>query len=118
MPDEPRLEPVLVADPEFLDAGLRGGRLLPLVLRALVAADVNELPREQPEDFLEDALEEAQGVVSGGEYVLLMPQVSQTEREVVSMTSVLPSSGYAAMAACECPGTSISGTTVICRSAA
>lgn len=34
------------------------------------------------------------------------------------MTSVLPSSGYAAMAACECPGMSISGTTRICRSAA
>lgn len=44
VPDEPRLEPVLVADTEFLDAGLRGGRLPPLLLGALVAADVNELP--------------------------------------------------------------------------
>ncbi len=48
----------------------------------------------------------------------LMPQVSHTESAEVSMTSVLPSSGYALMAACEWPGMSISGTTRICRSAA
>ncbi len=48
----------------------------------------------------------------------LTPQVSQTVRAAVSTTSVLPSSGYAAMAACEWPGRSISGTTVMCRSAA
>ena len=42
------------------------------------------------------------------------PQVVIT----LSCWPVLPSSGYAAMAACECPGISISGTTFTCRAAA
>lgn len=42
-----------------------------------------------------------------------IPQDVRTSR-----AGPLPSSGYAAMAACMCPGMSISGTTVTCRSAA
>lgn len=70
--DEPGLEALLVLHAEFGDPGLGGGGRLPLVLGALVAADVDErrgLGREEFQQFLQDALEEAQGGVGGGEDV-------------------------------------------------
>ena len=72
VPDEPGLQLVLVRQAQLPDAGLGGRGRLPLVLGALVAADVDERRgggREEVEDLLEDALVEAQGVVGGGEYV-------------------------------------------------
>jgi hypothetical protein len=67
--DEPRLEGVLVGQGEFPHASLCDGRAAPLVLGAFVAADVNELRREQFQDFLEDPFVEPQGVVGRCEHV-------------------------------------------------
>ncbi|OQA41947.1 MAG: hypothetical protein BWY52_02393 [Chloroflexi bacterium ADurb.Bin325] len=48
----------------------------------------------------------------------LTPQSGLTSSGSAGSTSVLPSSAYAAIAACAWPGISISGTTVTKRSAA
>ncbi|CAM3661088.1 hypothetical protein STAL104432_27240 [Streptomyces albus] len=67
--DHPRLEGVLVAEPEGGDAGLGDGGGPPFVLGCLVAADVDVGGGEDVEDFFEDVFVEAQDVVGGGQQV-------------------------------------------------
>lgn len=69
VPDEPGLELVLVGQTQLGHPGLGGRGLLPLVLGALVAAQVDEGRGEEREDFVEDTLVEAQHLLRRGEHV-------------------------------------------------
>src|SRR5207245_1339377 len=60
MPDEPRLELVLVPEALLLDALLCRRCLAPLGLRALVAAHVDELRWKKVEHLFKDVFEEAE----------------------------------------------------------
>src|SRR5207237_5814029 len=68
--DEPRLQLVLVLEAFLLHALLRGRSAPPLGLRALVAADVDELRREELEHFVEDVFEKAKHVVRDTQHVI------------------------------------------------
>src|SRR6266550_1512058 len=70
MADEPALELVLVLQSLGLHARLRGGSPPPLGLGAFIAADVDELRREELEHLVENILEETKHVVAHSQHVI------------------------------------------------
>src|SRR5438067_12560347 len=68
--DETALQLVLVTELLALDDLLRGGALLPPLLRRFVAADVDECVREDVHDLMQQALEERKGRLARREHLL------------------------------------------------